>query len=188
MGISIYSSNNRVPPVAPGVSGNVFIAHLSCATHRLPLLAIAVALLPDSRGAQQAEPRGWWQIIRDKTDEITAVHENDLYLSGDIHHGRHAHTAERVRALNERHAWGAGVGKTLRNDGGDEESLSAFGSSDSHYPPQLMAAALVGGWQQWRCTVLFCTVWFRLNGNTDCKRVAGVFFNTNCKLEQGCIK
>ena len=33
-----------------------------------------------------------------------------------------------------------GVGKTLRNDGGDEESLSAFGFSDSHYQPQLMAA------------------------------------------------
>jgi hypothetical protein len=140
MGISIYSSNHRVPPVAPGVSGNVFIAYLLCATHRLPLLAIPLALLPGSSGAQQAEPRGWWQIIRDKTDEIAAVHENDLYLSGYIHHGRHTYTAERIRELNERHAWGAGVGKTLRNDDGDEESLFAFGFSDSHYKPQLMAA------------------------------------------------
>ncbi|MFC3108553.1 hypothetical protein ACFQAT_03305 [Undibacterium arcticum] len=126
-------------PATPAAGGNVLIAHLWRATRCLSFLVFPLAMLPGRANAQQAESRDWWQKIRDKADQITAVHQNDLYLSGYIHHGRNTYTAERIRELNERHAWGAGVGKTLRNDGGDEESLFAFGFSDSHFKPQLMA-------------------------------------------------
>lgn len=139
MGISLYPFKNRINPVAPWADGLAFSAPFLRATRQLPRLAFTLALLSCTAGAQQAEPRDWRQEIRDKAAQITAVSQNDLYLSGYIHHGRNSYTDERIHELNERQAWGAGVGKTLRNDGGDEESLFAFGFSDSHYKPQLMA-------------------------------------------------
>ncbi|MGH8807040.1 MAG: hypothetical protein ACREX0_04075 [Noviherbaspirillum sp.] len=61
----------------------------------------------------------------------------DLYLAGYSYHGRRTYSSERLSEFNEL-TWGGGVGKSIRNKDGNEESLFAMLISDSHYKPQPM--------------------------------------------------
>jgi hypothetical protein len=91
--------------------------------------------------ARAAEPDSASALLRRSRDKLADIADQgkwDLYLSGYIHHGRGTYTPERIAELNEKNAWGGGLGKTVRNANGDDESVYAFGMNDSHYQPQLM--------------------------------------------------
>lgn len=80
----------------------------------------------------------WWGSA---TQTATSIAENgrwDVYLSGYAHHSRETYSDDRVRKLNE-HAWGFGLGKTIRNEQGNDESLYALVIRDSHKNPQWSA-------------------------------------------------
>lgn len=106
----------------------------------LSLAAFApLALLPAPAAA------GVWSTVSDWGDQsadrfrmIRDQGSTDLYLSGYARHGRSTYTPERLAELNE-NAWGAGVGRRLRNARGNDEMIYALGISDSHFKPQLMA-------------------------------------------------
>ena len=106
----------------------------------LSLAALSpLALLPAPATA------GVWSTVSDWGDQgadrfrmIRDQGSTDLYLSGYARHGRSTYTPERLAELNE-NAWGAGVGRRLRNARGNDEMLYALGISDSHFKPQLMA-------------------------------------------------
>lgn len=100
---------------------------------RAAMLAGAIVLAP---GVQAAPD--WWHQAGDRLEKITDQGVTDLYLSGYAHHGRNTYTRERLAELNEK-AWGAGIGRRLRNDSGNDEMVYALGLSDSHRKPQLMA-------------------------------------------------
>ncbi|NLD70080.1 MAG: hypothetical protein GX644_14850 [Limnobacter sp.] len=68
----------------------------------------------------------------------------DVYVSGRAWHGNHSYSEREREQFNE-HAWGLGIGKTLRDSRGNEQSLFAFGLKDSNSRPQWMAGYL----RQW---------------------------------------
>lgn len=79
-----------------------------------------------------------WQDTKNHVANIWDHGDNAIYLSGVAHHGRGTYTKEKLNELNE-HAWGAGFGRTLRNERGNDESLYGFVLKDSHRHPQYMA-------------------------------------------------
>jgi hypothetical protein len=101
-------------------------------------LFISASTFSGSATAQQVESPSWWQQAKNKANMVIDNGKSDIYLSGYAYHGRNTYTAEKLGELNE-NAWGAGYGKSIRDDRGNEESLFAFGLSDSHCKPQLMA-------------------------------------------------
>jgi palmitoyl transferase len=62
----------------------------------------------------------------------------DLYLSGYAYHLRDTYSKERIKKLNEK-AWGGGLGRTLRNGRGNDESLYVVAIRDSREHTQWMA-------------------------------------------------
>lgn len=100
---------------------------------RACMLAGAILLAPQAHAAPE-----WWRQAVDRLDTITDQGATDLYLSGYARHGRDTYTRERLAQLNER-AWGTGLGRRLRDEGGNDEMVYALGLSDSHRKPQLMA-------------------------------------------------
>lgn len=100
---------------------------------RAAMLAGAVLLTPHAHAAPD-----WWHKAGDRLATIADQGATDLHLSGHAHHGRNTYTRERLAELNEQ-AWGIGIGRRLRNDRGNDEMVYAFGLSDSHRKPQLMA-------------------------------------------------
>lgn len=97
------------------------------------MLAGAILLAPHAHAAPD-----WWRQAAGRLDTIADQGATDLYLSGYARHGRHTYTKERLAELNER-AWGIGMGRRLRDEGGSDEMVYALGLSDSHRKPQLMA-------------------------------------------------
>ncbi|WP_034348539.1 hypothetical protein [Noviherbaspirillum massiliense] len=98
-----------------------------------------------SAGAQESGERGWWQTVQDmgqgareRVENIYDTGKLDVYFSGYAYHGRSTYTRERLHELNEE-AWGLGIGKSIRNAKGNEESIFLIGISDSHCYPQIMA-------------------------------------------------
>ncbi|MBP1318166.1 MAG: hypothetical protein QM686_12395 [Herbaspirillum sp.] len=79
-----------------------------------------------------------WQQTKDHASRIWNQGDDAIYLSGVAHHGRSTYSRDKLNELNE-HAWGAGYGKTLRNEQGNDESLYGFVIKDSHRHPQYMA-------------------------------------------------
>ena len=73
--------------------------------------------------------------VKDRFSSIISDGTYDLYLSGYARHGRSTYTPQRIQELNEA-AWGGGVGKTLTNSRGNDESLYVLAFSDSHYEPE----------------------------------------------------
>lgn len=55
----------------------------------------------------------------------------DLYLSGYAHHSRDTYSHRRLQNLNEK-AWGLGLGKTVRDERGNDESLYVLVIRDSN--------------------------------------------------------
>jgi palmitoyl transferase len=62
----------------------------------------------------------------------------DVYLSGYAYHGRGTYTEAQRRKLNET-TWGGGLGRTFRNERGNDESWYLTGIRDSNKRPQWMA-------------------------------------------------
>jgi len=87
---------------------------------------------------EEAQMLGLWAKTGTHVADITGRGRWDLYLSGYAHHLRGSYSAERLHKLNEK-AWGAGIGKTLRNARGNDESLYFIGLRDSRWHAQWMA-------------------------------------------------
>lgn len=108
--------------------------------YKLALFSLTAAslLISPSSFAQEAEEQGVWSKTKATLTNIAEEGRWDLYLSGYAYHGRNTYTEERIQKLNEK-AWGAGVGKTVRNEKGNDESLYFMEIRDSHMHPQWMA-------------------------------------------------
>ncbi len=107
-------------------------------------VALSVAVLAPLSLPAPAAAAVWSTVSdlgRDAAERLRLIKDQgstDLYLSGYAHHGRNTYTRERRAELNEQ-AWGAGVGRRLRNARGNDEIVYAMGLSDSHFKPQHMA-------------------------------------------------
>lgn len=62
----------------------------------------------------------------------------DVYVTGYAHHGRDTYTQKQISKMNEQ-TLGAGLGRTLRNRRGNDESFYVIGMRDSHERAQWMA-------------------------------------------------
>jgi palmitoyl transferase len=71
------------------------------------------------------------------SDEPRDLHW-DVYMSGYAYHDRDTYTRKQLNKMNE-NSWGGGLGRTLRNASGNDESLYAIGIRDSNNRPQWMA-------------------------------------------------
>jgi palmitoyl transferase len=93
---------------------------------------------PEAIQAPEAAQPGLWTKTRTHVVDIAEQGRWDLYLSGYAYHNRNTYSDKSLRKLNEK-AWGAGIGKTLRNAHGNDESLYFIGLRDSRRHAQLMA-------------------------------------------------
>lgn len=86
--------------------------------------------------AVRAEPvreetgTGLWDRIVDTVSEVARDGQYDAYLSGYAYHSRKTYSAKKISGMNEL-AWGGGIGKTLRNERGNDESLFLSALKDS---------------------------------------------------------
>jgi palmitoyl transferase len=87
-------------------------------------------------GVAQADDT-WWHSTKERLERVAEQPGWDLYLSGYAYHSRSTYSSQRVQALNER-AWGGGIGRTMRNEQGDDESLYLIGFRDSKSQPHWM--------------------------------------------------
>lgn len=62
----------------------------------------------------------------------------DVYLSGYAWHGRDTYSRKQLNRMNE-NTWGGGIGRSIRNERGNDESVYLVGIRDSHERPQWMA-------------------------------------------------
>jgi palmitoyl transferase len=62
----------------------------------------------------------------------------DVYMSGYAYHDRNTYTRKQLNKMNE-NTWGGGLGRTLRNSRGNDESLYGVVIRDSNNRPQWMA-------------------------------------------------
>lgn len=81
---------------------------------------------------------GLWESARETVSEISHQPSWDVYLSGYAYHSRSTYTRKHLGRLNEK-AWGGGLGKSLRNASGNDESLYVLVIRDSLYKPQWAA-------------------------------------------------
>ena len=99
-----------------------------------PLVITGVALCASTANA------GWVNDVwNDGVQEIKTVYtkgDDQLFVSGHAHHGRHSYTPAKLATLNE-HAWGLGWAKTLRIEG-VHRGVYGLVISDSHKDPQYM--------------------------------------------------
>jgi palmitoyl transferase len=77
-------------------------------------------------------------VVRAACAQPDNIAKWDLYLSGYAYHHRGTYSDKRLKKLNEK-AWGAGLGRTLRNARGNDESLYLMAIRDSNERPQWMA-------------------------------------------------
>jgi hypothetical protein len=101
-------------------------------------LISASFLISSQSIAQETEKPSVWARTKTVLGTIVEQHEWDVYLSGYAYHSRSTYSEERLKELNEK-AWGAGMGKTFRNQKGNDESLYFMAIRDSHRHPQYMA-------------------------------------------------
>lgn len=62
----------------------------------------------------------------------------DVYLSGYAWHDRDTYTQKQLNKMNE-NTWGGGIGRSIRNERGNDESIYLIGIRDSNQRPQFMA-------------------------------------------------
>ena len=62
----------------------------------------------------------------------------DVYMSGYAYHDRETYTRKQLNKMNE-NTWGGGLGRTLRNARGNDESVYGVVIRDSNNRPQWMA-------------------------------------------------
>jgi palmitoyl transferase len=76
-------------------------------------------------------------LTADEADTPRDVHW-DVYMSGYAYHDRDTYTRKQLNKMNE-NTWGGGLGRTLRNERGNDESLYGVVIRDSNNRPQWMA-------------------------------------------------
>jgi len=77
------------------------------------------------------------KVTAEEADAPRDVHW-DIYLSGYAYHDRDTYTRKQLNKMNE-NTWGGGLGRTLRNASGNDESVYAVAIRDSNNRPQYMA-------------------------------------------------
>lgn len=96
------------------------VATITCHAQQLPI-----------PGGKPAAEKGLFVAAIDHGSNIVERGSWDLYLSGYAHHSRDTYSQKRLQKLNE-NAWGIGLGKTIRNERGNDESLYALVIRDSN--------------------------------------------------------
>lgn len=81
--------------------------------------------------AQEALGPSWWGRTKGSIASIAEQSHWDFYLSGYAHHSRSTYTDTRLGKLNEEN-WGVGIGKTKRNEEGNDKSLYVMVIRDSN--------------------------------------------------------
>lgn len=116
----------------------MFSSHKHLLRWSLALAALGSAT-PANAGQTVAAPNGGpWHAMRQALGDVAEQGEWDLYLSGYAYHSRETYSSRRIATLNEK-AWGIGVGKTLHNPRGNDESLYLLAIRDSRNNIQLSA-------------------------------------------------
>ena len=102
--------------------------------HKHLARCLFLATVSSSSLAQVAPPEpptGWFDRALGRIDQIASKGEWDVLVSGYAMHDDDNYSAKRRAKLNN-NAWGGGIGKTLRNDHGNDESIYAAAFLDSN--------------------------------------------------------
>jgi hypothetical protein len=83
-----------------------------------------------SADAEEGEAPQWWETIEDTVADISEHGKWNLYAFGYAYHNRARYSENALKKLNEK-AWGPGIGKTFRNERGNDESLYVIALRDS---------------------------------------------------------
>lgn len=99
------------------------------------ILIVALPAYADEAAAPASETFGRTLKLDDVTPQTT--HWN-VYLSGYSYHDRNTYSKKQLGKMNEA-TWGGGLGRSVRSEAGNEQSLFVMGIRDSNYRPQWMA-------------------------------------------------
>lgn len=104
-----------------------------------PFLFAGVLLSTQARAADAlaAPDNPFRGVTAEEADGPRELHW-DIYLSGYAWHDRDTYTRKQLNKMNE-NTWGGGLGRTLRNPRGNDESVYAVAIRDSNKRPQFMA-------------------------------------------------
>jgi palmitoyl transferase len=109
------------------------------ATLLLLTLPAASSWADDNAAAASAAPEGDTFTRSLKLDEDAPKSSYwDVYLSGYAYHDRDTYSKAQLRKMNEL-TWGGGLGRSFRNERGNEEGVYLMGIRDSNNRPQWMA-------------------------------------------------
>jgi palmitoyl transferase len=89
----------------------------------------ATAVCSSASAEEDAGP-GLSGTIGNTIADITQHGDFDFYITGYAYHSRSQYSESRLKRLNEK-TWGAGIGKTVRNERGNDESLFLIALRDS---------------------------------------------------------
>lgn len=101
------------------------------------LMFLFIFLLVSNSNAEERTELGVWQKTKNIFSNIVDAESLDVYLSGYAYHERQNYTDSQLQKLNDK-TWGGGVGKTVRTENGNEESLYVMEIRDSVRKPQWM--------------------------------------------------
>lgn len=93
--------------------------------------AFLVAPLSQAEPLPEENHVGRFERAVNRIDEIAADGDWDVMVSGYALHSRSTYAKKRISKLNEK-AWGGGIGKTLRNERGNDESIYLSAIRDSN--------------------------------------------------------
>lgn len=118
----------------------------SSLTRALPLLLCIASYHAQAQTVPSvtdaADQPGWFSrhidAAENKLEDLYDNGELSIVLSGEAHHGRGTYTSQQIDNFTEK-VWGLGMSKELRDDKGNEESMSFVVMADSHYVPQITA-------------------------------------------------
>lgn len=85
-----------------------------------------------------ALPENPFRAVMAEHEEAPSRARWDVYLSGYAWHDRDTYTAKQLDKMNE-NTWGGGIGRSMRNERGNDESIYIAGIRDSNERPQWMA-------------------------------------------------
>lgn len=85
-----------------------------------------------------AMPENPFQRVAAEEAQTPRAQHWDLYMSGYAYHDRDTYTRKQLDKMNE-NTWGGGLGRTLRNASGNDESVYGVVIRDSNNRPQWMA-------------------------------------------------
>lgn len=96
------------------------------------IAAVMMTGVPGMAVAQEASAsRNWFDSAKSVVVDVMSEGHTNVFLSGYAHHSRDTYADKRVGTLNEQ-AWGGGLGRTLRNARGNDETLYAMAIRDSN--------------------------------------------------------